>query len=244
MERYELTPIGNLGDYSVGPHTSWYRIDGKNMYLFDVPYSNVGWAMSKVGQSTLHSIEQVTIFITSLKETRIGGLKTFIDILQAMGMPRWMTFIPNDIWMKASNYLEIVGASLADCHLMRGDYYQDDNVQVFPREVGHDGILRSFAYVVYGGDLFIDQTGNNWSIYYSPDNRVFTDESVLASFLERPAEKTIYHDITTNIDDETHCYKDRVIKPIEKKLRSHIYPINIDDPKDARKFKTLGFNIA
>ena len=242
MERYELTPIGNYSEYSEGPYTSWYLLLNSTMYLFDVPYTTASWFLSKKGKAVISKVNRVVVFITSLKESRVGGLKTLTDILVTMDMPR-MVYFPLEIWMKGSNYLEIVGANLPDCHLMRGDYYQDDNVQVFPREVAHDGIIRSFAYVIYGGDLFINQTGSNWSTYYSPDNRTFIDESVLATFLAEPGEKTIYHDMTFNINDETHCYKERISKAVKKDLRSHIYPINIDDPKDVKKFKTQGFNV-
>ena len=242
MERYELTPIGNCYDYSQGPYTSWYIVLENSLYLFDVPYSTAAWFLTKKGKTLINKVDRIIVFITSLKESRIGGLKTLIDILVTINKPR-MVYIPTEIWMKASNYLEIVGANMPDCHLMRGDYYQDDNVQIFPREVVHDGIIRSFAYMIYGGDLFINQTGSNWSTYYSPDNRIFMDESVLESFLNEPAEKTIYHDMTYNINDETHCYKERVSKVIKKDLRSHIYPIDISDPKDVKKFKTQGFNV-
>ena len=242
MERYELQPIGNNGDYIGGMHTSWYLIVEKTMYVFDMPYSNIEWILGKTGQAIIADVDKIVIFITSLKESRIGGLKTAIDVLVSMG-EKYMTFIPNEIWMQGSNYLELVGANMGDCHLMKGDYYQDENVQVFPREVAHDGVIRSFAYVVYGGDLFINDKGTNWSLYYSPDNRTFMDDSVLASFLEDPREKTIYHCITCNIDDETHCYRDKIVKTLDKPMRKHVYPINIDDSKDIKKFRNQGFSI-
>ena len=243
MERYELLPIGNLSDFNLsGPQTSWYLLIDKIMYLFDVPYSDVKWAMSDKGQQLLREIDHVVIFITSMKESRIGGLKTFMDILISMNVNH-IVYIPIDIWLKGSNYIEIVGGLLSEFHMVRGVYFQDKNVQVFPREINHDGIIKSYAYMVYGGDLFINREGTNWSVYYSPDNRAFMDEAVVTSFLEDPREKTIYHCITTNIDDETHCYRDKVTKLIPKELRSHIYPINIDDNKDIKKLRNQGFNI-
>ena len=241
-ERYELKPIGNTAEYTPGANTSWYLEIDKIMYIFDCPYSNIDWLMGP-GKKLVSSMTQIVIFITSLKESRIGGLKGFTDIIAESDI-KYMVYVPLEIWMPASNYLELVGNNIGQVHLMRGDYYQDNNVQIFPREVDHDGLLRSFAYIVYGGDLFINDKGTNWSVYYSPDNRIFMDEATLGSFLTDPSEKTIYHGITYNIDDETHCYKDRVTKAVKKDMRSHIYPINIDDVKDVRKFKTLGFNIA
>ena len=243
MERYELLPIGNSSDFNIsGSQTSWYLLIDGIMYLFDVPYSTAKWALTDKGQIALHDIDQIVIFITSLKESRVGGLKTFMDILIGMNKKR-MVFIPIDIWLKGSNYVEIVGGILSEFHMIRGEYFQDNNVQIFPREVDHDGIIKSFAYMIYGGDLFINHEGTNWSVYYSPDNRTFMDEAVIESFITDPREKTIYQCITTNIDDETHCYRDRVVKIIPKELRSHIYPINIDDNKDIKKLRNQGFNI-
>ena len=239
--RYELKPIGNFADYTIGPNTSWYLTVDKTIYIFDCPYSNIDWLMGP-GKKVISGKDRIVTLISSIKESRIGGLKSFTDVLSISGI-EYMTYIPLDILMNASNYLELVGNNIGQVRLMRGDFYQDKNVQIFPREVDHDGLLRSFAYMVYGGDLFINASGTNWSVYYSADNRIFMDSATLESFLNDPKEKTIYHGITYNIDDETHCYKDRVTKVIKKELRSHIYPINIDDNKDIRKLKTLGFNI-
>lgn len=241
VERYELKPIGNSADFNpMGGQTSWYIIIDGTMYMFDVPYSNVAWIMGKKSTEVLDGVTKIVIFITSLKESRVGGLKTFIDVLNSLNIPR-MVYVPTDIWMACANYIETVGGVVSECQLMRGDYYQDDNIQAFPRKVEHDRVIPSFAYVIYGGDLFINPTGSNWSCYYSPDNCRFLDDSVLESFLTEPREKTIYHDITYNIDDETHCYKDKVKVP--KELRSHVYPINIDDNRDIKKLRTQGYNI-
>lgn len=243
MERYELLPIGNSSDYNtVGYKTSWYLLIDDAMYLFDVPYSTADWALTDKGQTVLGKVNKIVIFITSLKESRIGGLKTFMDILISMNLNR-IVFVPMDIWMKASNYIEIVGGIINTFHMIRSEYFQDKNVQIFPREVDHDGIVKSYAYLIYGGDLFINRNGTNWSTYYSPDNRIFMDDPVIESFINEPREKTIYHCITTDIDDETHCYRDRVTKAIPKELRSHIYPINIDNNRDIKKFRNQGFNI-
>ena len=241
--RYELTPIGVYGDYSEVPNRcSWYLIEGRTMYLFDCPFSNIGFIMSKNGQKAFANIDKVVIFITALKESRVGGLKTFIDILNSMGMPH-MVYFPLSIWIKGCNYLEVVGANMKDSHILRGEYYQDDNVQVFPREVVHDGVVKTYAYLIYGGDLFINHEGTNWSVYYSPDNRVFMDDAVVRSFIADPREKTIYHGITLTIDDETHCYKDRITQAVPKKLRDRIHPMGLDKVAEFNKLKTLGFSI-
>lgn len=243
VERYELKCIGNYADYNnSGGQTSWYLLIDDMMYLFDVPFSNVNWLFSKQGKEVMDKVDNIAIFTTSTKESRINGLKTFIDIIVDMGL-KHILYFPSQILLKGSNYIEIVGGLLSECHVVQGDYYQDKNVQIFPSEVAHDGIIKSFAYLIYGGDLFINQTGTNWSTYYSPDNRIFLNDDILASFLADPKEKTIYHCITTNIDDETHCYRDRVNKAVPKELRSHIYPINIDDKSDIKKLRNQGYNI-
>ena len=243
LERYELQCIGNSSDYNTnGGQTSWYLLIDGFMYLFDVPYSNVNWILSKKGEEVMKSVDNIIIFITSMKESRIGGLKTFMDVLIDMDL-KHVLYFPSDIWLKGTNYAEIVGGLLSEFHVVQGDYYQDKNVQIFPREVSHDGIVKSFAYLIYGGDLFINQDGTNWSTYYSPDNRIFMDSDVVASFINDPREKTIYHCITTNVEDETHCYRDKITKIIPKELRSHIYPINIDDKGDIKKLRNQGFII-
>ena len=242
-KRYELTPIGVYGDYSDNPDKcSWYFVEGGTLYLFDCPFSNVRFVMSKEGQKVMSKVDKVLVFITSLKESRVGGLKTTLDVLLSMDMPH-LVYFPLPIWITGCNYLEVVGADMKDSHIIRGEYYQDDNVQIFPREVVHDGMVKTFAYMVYGGDLFINPSGTNWSVYYSPDNRVFMDDSVLRSFIADPREKTIYHGVSLTIDDETHCYKDRITQAVPKKLRDHIYPMYFNKPTDANKFKTLGFNV-
>ena len=243
MERYELTPIGISGDFNPsGNKTSHYMIINGTMYLFDVPYSTVDWFMGKNGHEAMANVDNVAIFITSLKESRIGGLKALMDILVSIDINH-TTYFPKEIWMKGQNYIEITGGILSEFHMMRGDFYQDANVQIFDRRIDFDGIIPAFAYVIYGGDLFISETGTNWSVYYAPDNRIFMDDATLASFIAEPREKTIYHGVTYDVDNSDICYKDRMIKSVPRELRGHVYPINISDNKDIKKLRNQGFNV-
>ena len=248
MSLWKLSMIGNGSGLSRSmAKTSWYMIQGKTMYIFDFPYSNIPFFASSKGKKILESVDKIRIFLTHMHEDHIGGIVNFGFLNKFTLKKDLKVFVPTKLAIKMMNYVMLLGGEPEEIGLQGGDVYQDDDVQIFPRAVAHVGNLDCFAYVVYGNNVdgissFISPTGNNWSIYYSGDNATFMDEATLATFIEDADNKMVYHDMTYNIENIVHCYYQRAVKALKKSQRKNVVPIHLDNESDKDKLGKLGFN--
>lgn len=248
MALWKLKMIGNGSGLSKSlAKTSWYMIQGKTIYIFDCPHSNISFFVSSKGKKILDSVDKIRIFITHMHEDHIGGLVNFSFYNKFKLKKDMKVFAPTAISIKMMNYIMLLGGDPKDAGLQGGDYYQDDDVQIFPRAVAHVGNLDCYAYVVYGNNFegtnaFISQTGNNWSIYYSGDNASFMDEATLESFIADIDNKMVYHDMTYDINNQVHCYYQKAVKALKKTQRNHVVPIHLDNENDKTQLFRLGFD--
>lgn len=239
---YTLYPIGFGGGLSSLPTNCWYMIIKDRLYLFDCPFEAVKFFSSTKGKDLLKKIKRVVVFISHLHEDHIGGISNLSWLIGKKYEKEIWVFAHTKIIMPFLNYLEITQCDLVDITVTRGDYYQDDNIQLLCREVVHTG-APAFSFVIYGKYHFLEGDGDNWCVYYSGDTRNFMDKSMIESFLKDPETKLIYHEFTFDADSDIHCYKDRVIKAIPKPLRKYITPMHLDRIGDVKRCEKLGFNI-
>ena len=240
---YELTPVGVGGAFSSLRYNSWYMVMGDHLYLFDCPHTNLQFFTSKEGMKVLENINRVVVFITHTHEDHVGGLSNFGMFLEYVLNIPMMVFFHKDLIMQMMNYIAITGYTPNQASLSRGDYYQDDNIQVVPLEVSHVPNLKCYSFAVYIDDFLQNNPdGNCWQIYYSGDNRNFASEEIVDSFLADPTYKMMYHEVTYNASSEVHCYKDKITTIIPKPLRNHIVPMHLDRIGDYKKLLRLGFH--
>lgn len=239
-----LKPIGIGSGLSEFRKNSWYLIENETIYIFDAPMDNVRFFASKEGKDVLKGVKKVVVFITHMHEDHVGGLSMLYFLIAKSYNRQFMVYVPTRMWMHLSNYITIVGGNPADMNLMRGDYYEDENIQVFPREVAHCETW-AFAYVIYADNYINENDGDNWNIYYSGDNFNFADEAIIQSFVKDSKDKVIYHEISFNPNTNCHCYKDKIIyeKRITKEMRSKIIPMHFEKLGDFKKSLKYGLGL-
>lgn len=242
---HKLIPFGSGSERSQFNYTSWYYKIDNTIYIFDAPITNMKYFVNKnIAKSILSKIEKAVIFITHMHEHAMGGLISLIKILKNEYNLDVKCFVPIPFWMNMVNYLESGGLSVADIGLDQGDYYHDNNLDVWPRRVQHAGEnIVTFGYVLYI-DTFINSEGDNWNVAYFPNASVFEDEAILYSYQQfNPNfnEKIIYYDMTADILDKEHCYKDKISKVIPKPMRQNIVPVNLKVPSEVQKYARMNF---